>query len=728
MKYCFNSFLFSVFIFFCSTICFSHEDNKIDSLEIELKKSVDTSKVNVLNTLASELRKKNPLKALEYSNQALELSEKIYFKKGIGNAYSVMASVYSIQGDFGKALEFHNKSLTIRESIFDNKGIVSSLNSIGNINIKQGNYEKALKNYLKLLEICESIGDKKSMPLNNIAASYFYLGNYEKALFYYIKAIKTAETLGNKEAMINPLIGLGNVYFNMAKYENSLIYYKQALTKSTEMNSQAGIIKSLTTIGNVYEKLHNNDTALIYYFKSLKINEELGDKSSIALSLMNIGNIYKQTKNYEKALENYGKALKINEEIENKNGIAKSLLNIGILYSQKNSIEMAMTYLKRGLVLADSIKSKEILMKGNEELSEVYEKKQDYKNALIYYKSHTAIKDSLMNENNSKNMAEIQTKYETDKKEKEIELLTKDRSLKEAELKTQNVVKNGSIVVSILLLLFALLAYNRYRIKQKANIEISQKNKEITESISYAKRIQSSFLTSERYISQRLSDYFILYQPRNIVSGDFYWLMEKDNDLYVCTADCTGHGIPGAFMSLISMGILNEIIYSKSHLKHTDEILNELRRIIILAVNPEGSAEEGKDGMDTVLCRFDLKKMELEYSAANNSFYIIRNGELLVFKPDKMPVGKHIGLEKPFTRTVVPLEKGDCIYTFSDGYVDQFGGPKGKKFQSKQLKELFLANCHKPMYMQKEILNKQLQQWKGNCEQVDDILVIGIRV
>ncbi|MES2396342.1 MAG: SpoIIE family protein phosphatase, partial [Bacteroidota bacterium] len=209
---------------------------------------------------------------------------------------------------------------------------------------------------------------------------------------------------------------------------------------------------------------------------------------------------------------------------------------------------------------------------------------------------------------------------------------------------------------------------------------------------------------------------------------DFYWLMEKDNDLYVCTADCTGHGIPGAFMSLISMGILNEIIYSKSHLKHTDEILNELRRIIILAVNPEGSAEEGKDGMDTVLCRFDLKKMELEYSAANNSFYIIRNGELLVFKPDKMPVGKHIGLEKPFTRTVVPLEKGDCIYTFSDGYVDQFGGPKGKKFQSKQLKELFLANCHKPMYMQKEILNKQLQQWKGNCEQVDDILVIGIRV
>lgn len=728
MKYFLIAFSFFLYILFYSTISFSQTNSKIDSLENELKKSVDTSKVNLLNALSSEYRKKSPTKALEYSRQALAVSQKLEFKKGIGNAYSMIGAVFFVQGEFDKALEHYSKALVVRESISDKKGVANSLNSIGNVNINLGHYEKALEYYLKSIEICESIGDKKSMPLNNIAASYFYLGNYEKALTYYIKALKIAETLGSKEAMINPSIGVGNVYFNMGKYENSLIYYKKALTLSTEIKSPTGLIKSLTTIGNVYEKLGNNDTALVYFLKSLRINEEIGDKSSIALSMINIGNIYNNKKNYEKALEYYEKALQINEELGNKNGSAKALLNIGLLFSQLGNVEKAMAYLKKGLTMADSINSREIMEKSNEGLSELYEKKEDYKNALLYYKSHTTIKDSLMNENNSKNMAEIQTKYETEKKEKEIEFLTKDKLLQEAELKTQNVVKNGSIVVSILLLLFALLAYNRYRIKQKANIEISQKNKEITESISYAKRIQSSFLTSERYISQRLSDYFILYQPRNIVSGDFYWLMEKDNALYVCTADCTGHGIPGAFMSLISMGILNEIIYSKSHLKHTDEILNELRRIIILAVNPEGSSEEGKDGMDTVLCRFDLKKMELEYSAANNSFYIIRNGELLVFKPDKMPVGKHIGLEKPFTRTVVPLEKGDCIYTFSDGYVDQFGGPKGKKFQSKQLKELFLANCHKPMYMQKEILNKQLEQWKGNCEQVDDILVIGIRV
>ncbi len=728
MKSFINSFLFFLSFFFYSSFCISQSNHKIDSLENELKKSVDTSKVNVLNALSTEYRKKTPAKALKYSSQALSLSMKIDFKKGIGNAHSTMGAVFFLQGDFDNAFAQYSKSLIIRESIDDKNGIANSLNSLGNVNINQGNYEKALANYLKSLDICESIGDKKSMPLNNIAASYFYLGNYEKSLVYYIRTLKSVEALGKKDAMINPSLGIGGVYYNMGNYNNSLIYYKQALAISKEVKDQSKIAKSLTAIGNVYNELLDYDIALIYYLKSLKINEELLDNSAIALSVMNIGNLYTAKKNFEKALEYYKKALLINQEIGDKNGSAKSLLNIGLLYSQKGDVEKAMPYFKKGLVLADSINSKEIMEKSNEALSEVYVKKEDYKNAYNYYKLHATIKDSLMNEHNSKSMAEIQTKYETDKKEKAIELLTKDKSLNDIKLKNQKIIIASFVIGFLFLLLLAFLAYNHYRNKQKANEIIRQQNKEINDSISYAKRIQTSFLTSEKYISKRLPDHFILFQPRNIVSGDFYWLMEKNKDLYVCTADCTGHGIPGAFMSLISMGILNEIIHSKSHLKHTDEILNELRKIIILALNPEGSSEEGNDGMDTVFCRFDLQKMELEFSAANNSFYIVRNGELLVFKPDKMPVGKYIGLEKPFTRTTIPIEKGDCIYTFSDGYVDQFGGPRGKKFQSKQLKELFLAHCHKPMSVQKEILNKTLHQWKGDCEQVDDILVIGIRI
>ncbi len=728
MKSFFTPFLFLFFILFSSTVCFSQSTYKIDSLENELQKSIDTTKVNVLNALAIAHLNKTPATSLEYSTKALLLSKKIDFQKGIGISNINMGAVYFDRGDFNKALEFYITSLKTNEGIDYKKGIVKSLNNIGDVYVNQGFYEKALINYLRSEQICETIGDKKSMQHNNIAASYFYLGNYEKALRYYIKALETAETFGNKMKMFNPTNGVGNVYYNMKDYEKALIFYKKALALSSEVKNQKGIAKSLTTIGNVYEKLQNNDTALDYHIRSLQINEKLGEKQAIALSLMNIGNIYTKTKKYEKALEYYGRALIINKETGSKNGSAQSLFNIGLLYSKKGNIDKAMEYFKKGLTLANSIKIKEIMSESNLELSEVYVKKDDYKNAYTYYKRHALIKDSILNEDKAKIIADMSTKYGTEQKEKENELLTKEKSLLDEKSKNQQFIIIGFVVGIFLVLLLAFLAYNRYRDKQKASEVISQINKEINQSITYAKRIQTSFLTSEKYIAQHLSDYFISFAPRNVVSGDFYWLMEKENLLYVCTADCTGHGIPGAFMSLIGMGVLNEIIYSKTHISHTDEIFNELRRIIILAVNPIGASEEGRDGMDAVLCRYDLQKMELEYSAANSSFYIVRNGELLVFKPDKMPVGKHIGVEKPFTRSVIPIYKGDCIYTFSDGYADQFGGPQNKKFQSKQMKELLLANSNKSMSEQKELLDKRMEQWKGDHEQVDDILVIGIRV
>lgn len=665
------------------------QTNKIDSLKRELNKGSDSAKVNLLNTIALQYEALDLDTAEWYLNIALSLAEKIDYTKGIINSY----------------------------------------NYLGTINIYKGNYDKALKIYLEIEQLCEKSGYKSLIAYNNIAVCFYYLNNYQKSLDYYLKELEVEEAAGKKEWMVGTNIGIGNIYWKTKQYKNALSYYRKALDLSTVLKSDPDISLVLKSIGNIYYNLNNNDTALVYYNKALQIDEKLGNKPEFANTLMNIGNVYNQKKYHEKALDYYKKALNRYKELENTYGIAQVLINIGILeYQQNNSTEKAIIYLRNGLDLASSIGDKELVILGNEGLSEAYLKKGDFKNAYDHYKTYTLIKDSVFTESSTKAIAEMQTKYDTEKKEKEIESLTKDKRIRESELKNQRNVRNGLILGVVLLLTMALLAYNRYRIKQKASKEIAQKNKEITESISYAKRIQSSFLTSEKYISQRLTDYFIYYNPRNIVSGDFYWLMDKGNNLYVCTADCTGHGIPGAFMSLISMGILNEIIYSKTHLRHTDEILNELRRIIILAVNPEGSSEEGKDGMDAVLCRFDFNKMELEYSAANNSFFIIRNNELLVFKPDKMPVGKHLGAEKPFTRNTISIEKGDCIYTFSDGYADQFGGPQNKKFQSKRMKELFLSNCHKPMSVQKEIYEKTLKDWQGAYEQVDDILVMGIRV
>lgn len=227
--------------------------------------------------------------------------------------------------------------------------------------------------------------------------------------------------------------------------------------------------------------------------------------------------------------------------------------------------------------------------------------------------------------------------------------------------------------------------------------------------------------------------FFILYKPKDIVSGDFYYAIShkhpgsKVEKFYLCTADCTGHGVPGAFMSMLNISYLNESIIEKN-IAAPNEILNHIREEIITSLNPEGSEEESKDGMDCILCAFDFTNNKLDYAAANNSFYIVRDKELISCPADKMPVGKSPKEHEPFTLKTVDLKKGDIVYTLTDGLPDQFGGPKGKKYKYKQLEELLVNNCHLPMDEQKDILSKSFESWKGNLEQVDDVLLIAIRI
>ncbi len=228
-------------------------------------------------------------------------------------------------------------------------------------------------------------------------------------------------------------------------------------------------------------------------------------------------------------------------------------------------------------------------------------------------------------------------------------------------------------------------------------------------------------------------NFFILYRPKDIVSGDFYYaqahkaLGSNKEIFYLCTADCTGHGVPGALMSMVGISRLNESILEKNIVK-PNEILDNVRRGIIDSLNPEGSEEESKDGMDCVLCAYDFENNKLEFAAANNPLWLVRNREVIEYKADKMPVGKYNDELKPFTLQTIDLQKGDTIYTFTDGFADQFGGPKGKKFKYKQLQDMLLAAVDLPLDTQKEQLNTAFEKWKGDLEQVDDVCVIGIRI
>jgi len=270
-----------------------------------------------------------------------------------------------------------------------------------------------------------------------------------------------------------------------------------------------------------------------------------------------------------------------------------------------------------------------------------------------------------------------------------------------------------------------LLTQHDVIIKQKD--EIAMQKQEITDSIQYAQRIQKAMLPQDDELDEALHEYFTLYIPRDIVSGDYYWMRRFDNRIIVVAADCTGHGVPGAFMSMLGVSFLNEITGKNSHL-HANEILNQLRDMVIASLHQTGKKNEAKDGMDLSLYIIDYDKMELEFSGAFNPLYRIRDGELTEFKANKMPIAIFVKM-KPFENQVIQIEKGDVFYNFSDGFVDQFGGPKGRKYLSKRFKKLLLDVHQHPLSTQQKILNREIQGWIGmDHQQVDDVLVIGVKV
>jgi serine phosphatase RsbU (regulator of sigma subunit) len=263
------------------------------------------------------------------------------------------------------------------------------------------------------------------------------------------------------------------------------------------------------------------------------------------------------------------------------------------------------------------------------------------------------------------------------------------------------------------------------KISEQKN-KIEQQQKELEGSLSYASSIQAALLPDLRYFKKTFPESFILFKPRDIVSGDFYWFSRKDNRMAVAAADCTGHGVPGAFMSILGISFLNEIV--SKNIPRANTILNRLRENVMKALHQTGDTSEHKDGMDIALCVIDLDKMNMEYAGAFNPLYMIRNGVLVETRGDKMPIGINAVVERSFTNHNIQLEMGDLIYIFSDGYPDQFGGPEEKKFRYKTMKQLLVKLYNKPLEAQKRELERNFIKWKGDLEQVDDVLIIGIKI
>jgi len=325
--------------------------------------------------------------------------------------------------------------------------------------------------------------------------------------------------------------------------------------------------------------------------------------------------------------------------------------------------------------------------------------------------------------------------HEFDKQKKEQEFITKQKELEyEQKLKRQRIIRYSFIVGFILVLLFALQVLRSYQRKKRDNLlleeqkaEIEKQKEEITDSIKYAKRIQTAILPSNELASEILPEHFILFRPRDIVSGDYYWMNKVGNKVIVVAADCTGHGVPGAFMSMLGVSFLNEIV-NKNNVYQANLILNHLRAAVKKTLGQTGKEGEAKDGMDIAICVIDMETKMMEYAGAYNPLYLFRDGELIETKADKMPIGIYIREKESFTLHEMQLQKGDTFYICSDGYADQFGGPDGGKFKSRPFKRLLGELQPMNMADQRTRLNRIIDDWRGEIDQIDDIIILGVRI
>jgi tetratricopeptide (TPR) repeat protein len=695
----------------------------------------------------------NPDSAFVCAQMMYDYAELNNRKDFQAQALNTQAISFYLRGDYQNSIVYHDKCLTTYVELKDKKGQAKSHNNIGAVYGDQGNQNLALEHYFKSLDIAEEIGDNMSMAgsMANIGIIYFGQQDYDKALEYYQKSLLIQQKQGNKQGVS---IGYNN-------------------------------------IGTVYAATNNSAKAIEYFEKSLKMSEKIGDLHAVATSYDLIGQNYFKANDLVSSMDYFNKALEIRKTIGDKKGAISTLVNIGRIYQVQKKPDLSKKLVHEAMDLAKEIGVNQELMASSRVLYELYKSDNDYKKALEMFELYVEMSDSIRNEESEKKIIQQQFKYDFDKKitADSVKNAEKDkvndalREKQEAQIEAQ---ENKQIALFLglgLISLFSIFIVNRLLVirKQKDIIEhqkelVEDKNKEISDSINYAKRIQDAILPSRDILNKELKDGFVLFKPKDVVSGDFYWLETttplantKEDEMrvvYLAAADCTGHGVPGAMISVICSNALSKVVLEE-RVSSTGELLDKARNIIIdrLAKNNK----EVKDGMDISLASLRKSKnaetgaahFEMQWSGANNPLWIVRssNKDLLSYKkegfeaitpdfiddngfrlfeikPDKQPVAIYDKMT-PFTSYNITIQEDDRIYLFTDGYADQFGGAFGKKMKSNYFKSQVLAMQHLNMDEQKQFLDNCFEEWRAQSShstseaayyQLDDVCVIGVRV
>ena len=714
------------------------QNSELDSLKHSLQNhhSEDTVKANLLIAVCklTSQQTTSPRQVGYFAPQLLSLSTRLAFQKGIAYGFYYMSMT-----DFKKTDETDNelylkKSMGIMQQLKDKPGTILCLDRLGRIKGGKNQYSEAIQFYLRAIQLKESIQDLEGIAdgYSWIGRVHTHLGSYDKALEYYIKALKIAESINYKKKICEAYISMGVIFYEQKKFIQTIAYMNKALAVEGNSTNKQNLSYIYNNLAIAYQNLNDHAAALSYHFKALKLNEEMGNDGGVAVSYNNIAGVYASVGKTKEALHYITKAMKLNEKNKDKVGLTYSYIGAGDCYRGNKNFAAATMYYQKALKIAKEINYKTEEREAYEHLSDMYEEIKDYQKAIEYHKKYAQIKDSILSEESLKQSSELNIRYETEKKEKEILLLTKDQELKNKTLKEQRLIRMGLIVGLLLLLILSFLLFTRYRFKQKANLllekqkeEIRQKNILITDSIDYAKNIQDAMLPASDYLSALLPDHFVFYKPKDIVSGDFYWVSKKENKIILAVADCTGHGVPGAFMSLLGHNMLGNVVSKVA--PNPGNILTVLNQEIVARFS--SNKEESKHGMDIAIITIDLLTSQLEFAGAKNALYLIRQNSLQEIKGDKVALGTPSENEVYFEycNHIVQLQKGDMLYLFSDGFPDQRGGEKKKKFFYQPFKELLISISDFKPDEQRARLDSTIQNWMGAEEQMDDMLIVGIK-
>lgn len=647
------------------------------------------------------------------------------------------------------------------------QGKIQYFDILGVFERNRANYSQALEYHQKALQLIA--GDQhpkeRTIILNNIGVVYRRLDDLNQATRYHLSALEIAESINDRSSICVSLNSLGNIYLAKKEYDLALKNFNAALEKEKESKNLLGQAINYNNIGSVYEQKGDFKRATDFYLKSLETNKILGSQKGIAICYLSLGDIYIKMNSPMEA----GKYLKLGYDIQASSDdriyMASCLIKLGNLSAYKKEYPQAIEYFKQGLAIAQSIKSKTNMNKAYLGLSEAFEFSGKIPLSLKFYKLAITYQDSILDEDKARDLNLKQVLYETGKKDKEIELLKYKQQVKD---KKQKLIVGVLISGCLILLVFSSLIFFNFRLKQKAhndllhyNRDIEEKNRiliqqkeeimaqndeiefknqqineayetikvktnNITDNIHYAVQIQHSLLPEESFIKMLFPQSFVYYAPKDMVSGDFYWAAQKKSKKILAVADCTGHGVTGAFMSILGINALNEAVNEKG-LTVANDILNHMRGNIVRTLQQGISYTESKEGIHMVVCTFNETMTHMQFAGAINSIMVLRGTQIFQYKGDKMPVSISPDMTD-FSKTEISIQKDDMVYLYSDGYYGQFGGSDDRKFNTYRFKSLLQKVSKLPIEEQMQIINNTMQSWKGIHEQVDDMLVMGIRV